>query len=447
MTVPPSLKPAPLKSEKHGHWNRSLLNVHPEFAAGLSYDSAEGLSHNITAVSNVCDPSISTLFDLGHATEASGKRTIPIAAVACGESGSFFALLKVECEVVNLEEGERRTVRIPCIGHEETGMWIGSGAPVRQIRFARPVKGVATWMAVRFPQVIIIFRPLYHEDCVPTSYVGNSGGIVPSPNSHLDANPMVKIPSSLTGGYTHADVTFNPWNQTQIGIIDDHGNWSIWDVSTRGRPRHKGAIVDCVKSGSLPWLDDDESDCLSNRPRYDGWAAIEWVGDANKLIVCDRRCIVLYQFENDHTLSCPIELGLRKRTEWILDIKRSPQDVFHLYILTTSRIFWLDVKSTVISSDERNTNFSLSPRLYQYHFRDDEDITLCLASLLLDNGMAGISISRKVLVNGIFRFPAYRILSFEQFNIMLSVPGIVRRDHACVYSGSFLPTNTQNIAM
>jgi RNA polymerase I-specific transcription initiation factor RRN6 len=292
-------------------------------------------------------------------------------------------LLRVEDEVVNWKGGNGGAMHVPSIGSAETAMWIGHGAPVRQIRFARPVEKEGTWMAVRFSQDTIVFRPSYH-----------SRSALASLKSCLDTNQIVTIPASQTGGCAHTDVAFNPWYQKQLGIIDERGNWSIWNLPTSGRRKRKDAIADCVKSGSLPWVENDEGDYLSDRPRYDGWAAIEWAGDVNKLIVCDRRCIVLYLVAGDPIRSCSIELGLKQRTEWILDIQRSPSNVSHVFILTTLRIFWLDVNSSAVAFRERNTDPVLCPQLYLYHFRNDDDTTLHLAALSMDDGMIYVSGTR-----------------------------------------------------
>jgi RNA polymerase I-specific transcription initiation factor RRN6 len=178
-------------------------------------------------------------------------------------------------------------------------------------------------------------------------------------------------------------VTFNPWYQRQFALIDERGNWSIWEISGRQR-RHKSNLsAACVKSGSLPWLDLGDGQDIEGHPRHDGWAAIEWVGDFKTLIVSDRRCLILYRTEDDDTYSYPIELDLGRKSEWILDVKRSPCNVSHVFILTTSRIFWLDVSPESLPAADKGSNPSLYPRLSWRHFRDTEDTTLKLTPLIV----------------------------------------------------------------
>lgn len=206
-------------------------------------------------------------------------------------------------------------------------------------------------------------------------------------NSRLDANPLIEISSAQTGGFAHADVTFNPWYQKQLGIVDERGNWSIWEMSGRRRRNKGNWTTACVRSGSLPWLDLGGSHGLGDCPRHDGWVAIEFAGDVTSFVVADRRCLVLYRMDSDHVWPYAAELGLSKNSEWILDVKRSHYDASHVFVLTTSRILWLDVAPIIESPDDREKRPLLAPRLSWYHFRDPEDTTLRLTSSLIDEGV------------------------------------------------------------
>ncbi|KAH1621478.1 hypothetical protein KXX21_007816 [Aspergillus fumigatus] len=229
------------------------------------------------------------------------------------------------------------------IGDAECTEWSAGGAPVRQICFARTVEEKPTWAAARFPHSTIVFRPLYRRKPVSMHIYQDGDPVVSSQkrSSRLDANPLIEISHSQTGGYGHADVTFNPWYQKQLAIVDERGNWSVWEMS-----------------GSLPWPDLGHAQNISRSPRHDGWAVIEWVGDVNSFIVSDRRCPILYRTEGNETLPFAIELELKRKSEWVLDVKRSACNVSQVFILTTSRIFWLDV-SSVLAADSQDDPFVL----------------------------------------------------------------------------------------
>ncbi|KAL5363060.1 RNA polymerase I-specific transcription initiation factor RRN6-like protein [Aspergillus floccosus] len=386
-TTVPSPLTAPQSSlveNKH-----ALRRVYPELAACWPLLGNETLSHVIATTSERCDPLVSSLLDFGYAvdleTDEWRNRVVPIAVVASGECGNSVSFRMIEEDIVEVRQENTIGMRVPSIGNSERVEWCAGGAPVRQICFARPVEEKPTWLAVRFHRSTSIFRPMYHRTPVPV-HIYRQGERVP-PNSHsnsrLNANPLVEISHLQTGGFAHADVTFNPWYQRQFALVDERGNWSIWEISGRQR-RHKSNLsAVCVKSGSLPWLDLGDDQDIEGHPRHDGWAAIEWVGDFKTLIVSDRRCLILYRTEDDDTYSYPIELDLGRRSEWILDMKRSPCNVSHVFILTTSRIFLLDVSPESLPVADKASSPSLYPRLSWRHFRDPEDTTLKLTPLIV----------------------------------------------------------------
>ncbi|KAE8348076.1 RNA polymerase I-specific transcription initiation factor RRN6-like protein [Aspergillus coremiiformis] len=365
--------------------NKSLVSkVYPELAACWPLANSETLSHVIATTSEICDPLVSSLLDLGHAADLenddSGSRTVPIAVVAGGECGNGISLYKIDEDCVDLKLGTTSRVRVPSIREAENAEWSARAAPVRQICFARTVEEKPTWMAARFPHSTLVFRPLYHRRPVLTHICHETDQIPPSrpPNSRLDANPLVEILNSQTGGFEHAAVTFNPWYQKQIGIVDVRGNWSIWEISGRHKQNKGNWTAACANSGTLPWLDLGASHDTDAHPRHDGWAAIEWAGDVNSFIVSDRRCLVLYNMASGQVYPYSIELGLKKKSEWILDVKRSACNVSHIFILTTLRVFWLDVNPY---TPKDGTRPSLFPRLSWRHFRDPEDTTLQLTPM------------------------------------------------------------------
>ncbi|KAF7595738.1 hypothetical protein BBP40_004869 [Aspergillus hancockii] len=368
--------------------NKSLLpKAYPELAACLPLVHNETLSHVVTTTTEICEPLLSTLFDLGHAVDHgngdSGSRTIPIAVVASGECGNTISFYKLEEDFVDLRLEATTRIRVPSIKESENAKWSARGAPVRQVCFARTVEAKATWMAARFPHSTMVFRPRYHRKPVSAHIYHDDDWVLPSRprNSRLDANPLVEISNSQTGGAAHAAVTFNPWYQKQIGIVDERGNWSIWEISGRHKQSKSNWTTVCVKSGTLPWLDPDEGHNIDDHPRHDGWAAIEWAGDVNSFIVSDRRCPMLYRMEGSQVYPYFIELGLKKKSEWILDVKRSTCNVSHVFILTTSRVFWLNISPDRVLNAEEGTRPSLFPGLAWRHFRDPEDLTLQLTPL------------------------------------------------------------------
>lgn len=138
--------------------NKGLLpKVHPELAAGWSLVSNETFSHVITTTSEICDPQVSSLLDLGHAVDFenddSGNRVVPIAVFASGECGNFISFRRIEEDTLELRQ-PTTWMRVPSIGEAESAEWPTGGAPVRQICFSRTIEEKATWMAADRKSVV-----------------------------------------------------------------------------------------------------------------------------------------------------------------------------------------------------------------------------------------------------------------------------------------------------
>ena len=398
ITIPPSMKQNVANGPQNTSGDRlkqtaTLLKVCPELASSSRYLlENEVSSRAITAAISNFQPGVSKLLSLGNATYVEGTRryrTIPIAVFAWGESATTLKFVPLENKVTGEISPDIHRANLPCLGNQESGWWTGNGASVRQICFSETIDETSTWMAVRFPCSSRIFRPLYHKMAVPASYRGDELGQNIFPNSRLDPNPLLNIPISLTGGYAHADVTFNPWYQHQFALVDDRGNWSIWEI--QGKSRQKGKSkwrADMSSTGSLLQPCGESKENISDQEHYDSWAAINWVGDINRLLVCDRRNIVLYRINCDPMKQYRVNLGLERNSEWILDVKRSPSNQSHVFVLTSSKIFWLNV----VSDDElfghhEDEGLNVSILLSWRHFRGQEDTSLQLS--LFNNGKDG----------------------------------------------------------
>lgn len=365
-----------------------IPHVLPELASQWSSLQDDAFSKVVLNATNICDPQVSSLLDLGYATyhtteDTRGRVPVAIAASITGECGNTISFRVLTDETAELPL-DGSALRVPCIGQTEVTEWSKRGAPIRHICFARPLEEKSVWMAARLQEGTTIFRPLYHRDSVPMYIPDDDTAAFSAPlrNSRLDANAVVDILNPHTGGFPHADVTFNPWYPRQLAIVDIRGNWSIWDISGRQRRRRATWAAACSKKGTLPDTDDKPD---STRPRHDGWASIEWVADFSTILVSDRRCLMLYRLAESEIQSNFVELGMTRQSEWILDVQRSTQNVSHFFVLTTSRLLWFDL--TTVTSNESGSRTALRPRLAWRHFRDSEDTTLRMSDLLIDGGM------------------------------------------------------------
>lgn len=372
--------------------DRNIIpQTHSDLAAAWSLTSStreEAISRVVATATDNYDPLVSSTLDVGHAvdcrSEESSHRQVPIAVAISGECGNSIFLSRMVEDIEVLKQ-ERLELRVPSLSGSDTTEWSKGGAPIRQVCFARSTDEKATWMAVRLVESTFIFHPLYHREPVPMHVHGGypAESNVPLRNTRLDANPVSEVSISVTGGFAHADVTFNPWYQKQFALVDTQGNWSVWEIKGRQRRGGRTLPVTLIKSGSLPPLPDYQDS--PNCPRHDGWASIEWIGDVWSLLVSDRRCTTLYRMEGEQVRSRAVKLGLSKKSEWVLDVQRSPQHSSQFFVLTTSRVLWFDIARAMLP-DEEDSPPSIQPHLAWRHFRDPEDTTLRLCDVLMGRG-------------------------------------------------------------
>lgn len=362
-----------------------IAKSHPELAASWSSFRQERFSKAVTKITNQYDPEVSSLLDLGYAIDLRRHdkklRSIPIAVAVSGECRNVMTLRTMAEETLHVAM-EDSTMRVPSIGDTETSEWSKCGAPIRQVHFARPLEEKPVFMAARLPASTTIFRPLYHWEPVhmhfPADVMMTSSK--PLRNSRLDANPVAEISISETGGFSHADVAFNPWYQRQFGIVDVKGNWNVWEFTGRQRLKNAWSKMP-VRQGSLPSVNRNPK---SRRPQLDGWACIEWISDVGTVLVANRHNIMIYSIVHTQIPPRTVELGRLKQSEWILAVQRNPRNPSQFFVLTTTRILWFD--AGVLPGKEK-TSPSLYPRLSWKHFRDPEDTTLRFSDLVVYQGM------------------------------------------------------------
>ncbi|KAJ6150784.1 hypothetical protein N7470_007378 [Penicillium chermesinum] len=372
-------------------------------------------SQFVSSASEYYDPNVSTLLDLGYALHSGyddakvRPRPMMIAAAVTGECRnviSFRVLAEGQAELTQ----ERLAVRVPVIDDAEATEWSTEGAQIHQICFARPMEDdeeKTTWMAARLSESTAIFKPFYQRDPVPMHLRRDDPWALPTPphNSRLDANPVVEILASYTGGSPHADVAFNPWYQRQLAIVDNKGSWSIWELTGRQKRRKAHWLAIPGQTGKLP----SDDDLKSNGPKHDGWASIQWIADYSVILVADRTCAMLFRLGGSETRSTVVKLNMGRKSEWVLDVQRSTHSITQFFILTTSRILWFDL--TGVSLDGEAMHSAVRPSLTWRHFRDPEDISLRCNDLLIGGALHIVLYSRLTQLVQVFPCPS---LSDEQ---------------------------------
>jgi RNA polymerase I-specific transcription initiation factor RRN6 len=152
-------------------------------------------------------------------------------------------------------------------------------------------------------------------------------------------------------------------------------------VSYSAKARQSGYVLDRPSDGNP----------RNNLVGEDGWSRICWVRDVNTLVVCTRRHLAVLDLKSDPPTRLDVpDLDLARTPNWILDVKRGLVSNSHLFVVTTSQIFQLEIggSNPSIRNDKGVARILFSWR----HFRNGDDTSLQLEILGLDDGKASISI-------------------------------------------------------
>jgi RNA polymerase I-specific transcription initiation factor RRN6 len=339
----------------------------------------------------------STLLAFGSASFAGGNAvestdlTIPVAASVCGVGGESIRLVRVGRQHVTraVENVNQATIEVPCLSDQGEAWWTGRGEEVQQICFATSDSKHSMWMAARQSSSTMLFQPLYRPKPVPHRLHPSSTLKRRSGSSLLDLNPVAIIPYTRTGRHPHADVSFHPSDPSCLAIVDEHGNWSIWQLSQELPHAETATLAQLLQFGKLyTWQGLRRP--ASADPYHDGWHKICWLTHANptlsRLFVANRRTAVLYDTSREQPTEIDLCLGPIRDAQWILDIKPGKIDHGQLFVLTSTRLL---VFSTA-GKDWRNPNDSESCSVVcsWQHFRGHEDTTLYMTVLEAPRGKA-----------------------------------------------------------
>ena len=155
---------------------------------------------------------------------------------------------------------------------------------------------------------------------------------------------VLTIPVSRTGGHTHSQVAFNPKEHSVVGIVDEHGNWSSWEL--HGRPKLSSRILftgNLKASGKL--MRPIATPSGPPTPFLDHWHSICWLeaeeSESQLVVVCNRRDARLFDGQGNERGEVDVRLGSKAVDNWILDIRPSQLDLSTCYVLTSTRVLVL----------------------------------------------------------------------------------------------------------
>lgn len=353
---------------------KNLAQTYPELVPGIPLLPALAqTSETVCEVTSRHDPLVSELVAFGTALNRdnprTGVNTIPVIATAGGEAGEAVRLALLTRKHVGWHGN--KSVSLNCVEVQDTeqGWWSGHGGPVQQLSFSEGEGNSSSWLAVRYPGATTILQPILNRSIPP--YLSQHRSAYPV--SRLDPNPIAVLPTERSGGPPHADVSFNPWYAKQFGIVDQEGRWSVWNIEYQNKRR----VLWTIKAGSAGNVHDGQTEGLEKSSiDTDGWGAVVWACDVHTILVFGRRAFVLCNIEDVWERFVGPDLVPAKSGDWILGVKRSPSDKSHVFVVTSSRVFWLHVVGFGEMRKKGDPGIGATILLSWRHFRDQDDISL-----------------------------------------------------------------------
>ncbi|KAK0626080.1 RNA polymerase I-specific transcription initiation factor RRN6-like protein [Immersiella caudata] len=382
-----------------------LLNHYPE--ACLADENTEMLLAD--EVTNPTNPgprlpltSPSSLLALGEITDlrdvAVAAKAYPVIAFASGKSGHVLRLISIAKEEWSWESEDIR-VDLHKPNLNVSGEWCQDSQPISSIKFAidktkfQPIR----WLLVQKTTMTGVCEPEVKR--IPTQTAGLSGDN--SSAAQLFANPIFAIRSDQTGGHPQTDVAFRSRSDEhlpQLAIIDQAGNWSIWDIAGRRAARPKALRPILKMRGNI--LTGPIKEISAKPPKLQEPHNILWLGldrgnsgfqdysvglpvkpeeavagQPSLLLMCNSTAVHLFDVETGRFLDATQKLVLyRPQTgaQKVLVVRQSPLHFSQAFILTSTMVFLVAAKET------SNGKLSLDVLAASAHRGDNRDPTLRL---------------------------------------------------------------------
>ena len=319
------------------------------------------------------------LLALGTAVNRDNPRTaaktVPIVATAAGEAGELVRLALLVRTKIGWLGNKTVSLNSLDVDTQEQARWHGQSGLIQQLAFAEGNGNATSWLAVRFSGATTILHPVLRRTIRPPVLPYSSHRSSLYPTSRLDPNPIVTLPIERSGGAPHADVSFNPWYEKQFAVVDQEGLWSVWDIKNQNTRRD----VWTLKIGSVGNIHDMQKEGLSSLSnKADGWGSVLWACNVHTLLVFGRRSFIICNLRDISGCLVGPDLVPADSGDWILSIKRRPSQNSDLFVVTSSRIFWLRIFGFNERAESNIPDLGAKILLSWRHFRDREDASLTI---------------------------------------------------------------------
>lgn len=361
---------------------------------------------------------VGEIFDLKN-TKSSRITTCPVVALAAGEAGHILQLAAINPET--WKWGGSDFVAGASQANFQ-GSWCSDGSSISKIEFATKLKQYDTirWLIVQRDASTTIFEPELRAK--PVAGTASMSGGEDGTAEHIAMNPVASLTINMTGGESHCDFSMNLGSNElgpQIAIIDRSGNWSIWYIGRTGHGRTRAIKAVLMKKGSWqfpnpsPSIPDPQRTAYrvvwtSRSNRFDEWqresspsthsdpvadnSQAAFLVDLDRsrlkgdgLLVCDQTQLQVLDVEGERTPSRLI-FARKYGMDTILDARAFCGSSFHVFVLTTDKLYLLDV--TLVEGQEVKSPHILASC---HHFRNDPAEVLKISTTKLRSAYGEVS--------------------------------------------------------
>lgn len=292
------------------------------------------------------------------------SRRNPQVLVSCrGAMYKTLHLALIRTERQGWHRDKYNTLKVPYLAND-TLTW-AAPSTILQVLAADHIDGQPALLAVRTRYDVIVLRPAFKSELC----VSQRGG----QPSRLHCQTCTTLRSPSGAGTSLSDVAFNPWFQSQVGVIDQYGKWTVFDLAlTRQDARWKHR-AHAGFNGQV--VQNDKS--LPKGGSNDGWGRIIWVGGPGTIAVCSRASLALVDLRESATMLDTPSLDIA-HDHCLLDLCRDPLHPEFFYVLTSANIFQLKV--TTKAADR--TTVGIVSKIV--HFRNAADMKISMSAFALD---------------------------------------------------------------
>ncbi|KAL8711343.1 MAG: hypothetical protein Q9220_004240 [cf. Caloplaca sp. 1 TL-2023] len=330
---------------------------------------------------------------------------MPVAAVVGGIGGELVRIIQIEPETLGWsDDGVTFKFETESFQTIVQGVWLGNSGRIRQLQFAVLDGAPTEWLAVRYETTISILRVILREEELPLQYKSLST-IATGADFQLrfELEHIASLPAQHRTCVAFADIRFNPWNLSELAILDQASRWCVWIIRCVKRDRDTWKLEPGPSGRLMQDSSNKASRLIQEKYLPEGWGKVHWIGKGAGLLICNRTSSVIMELRNPAQRSIVLDVRLHRPQDRILDVKQDSEDSEHFFIATSSRILWARIMLKDFEEIEQ-PSFDNEILLGWLHFCNVEDVSLSIQLTSMESKKLVLLYSRLRNVKIVFTF-------------------------------------------